>query len=124
MDKYSLDIDAINQALVILQGKWKIQIISTLSNKKSYRFNELMKAIDGIGTKMLSSDLKILENNKIIERHVLDSHPVIIEYSLSLYGQTLSKLLYEMSEWGITHRNKQKGYNPNSHINHFLTIDI
>jgi DNA-binding HxlR family transcriptional regulator len=71
MNKYSLDIDAINQTLTILQGKWKIQIISTLSNRKSYRFNELMKAIEGIGTKMLSSDLKILENNKIIERHIL-----------------------------------------------------
>jgi DNA-binding HxlR family transcriptional regulator len=124
MNKYSLDIDAINQTLTILQGKWKIQIISTLSNRKSYRFNELMKAIEGIGTKMLSSDLKILENNKIIERHILDSHPVIIEYSLSLYGQTLNKLMYEMSEWGSTHRNKQTGYNPDSHINHFLTIDI
>lgn len=124
MNKYSIDINAVNQTLSVLQGKWKIQIISVLSNTKAYRFNKLMKEIKGIGTKMLSNDLKQLENNGIIERHILDSHPVVIEYSLTLYGQTLNKLLYEMSEWGTTHYNKQNGYNPNSDINHFLTIDI
>ena len=66
------------------------------------RFNELDKAIVGITQKMLSQQLKSLEDEKIISRV---SYPVIppkVEYSLTPKGQTLSGLLEGIMQWSKT----------------------
>lgn len=122
--KPTLDLDAINQTLEIIKGKWKIPIITALSLSGKARFSDLLKNIEGIGSKMLSKELKSLESNELINRIVLDTSPVTVVYELTRYGQTLDAILLEMSKWGTLHNQQVKGVNPNSEINHFLTFDI
>lgn len=124
MELEKLDIDSVTETLSILKGKWKIPIIATLSISQKARFTDLLNQIEGIGTKMLSKELKTLEESELIKRTVKDSKPVTIEYELTLYGETLQALIIEMSKWGNRHRNRLKGINPHSDIQHFLTIDI
>lgn len=119
-----LDLEAINQTLEVIKGKWKIPIITTLSLLGQTRFSDLSKNIEGIGSKMLSKELKALESNELIKRIVLDTAPVTVVYELTRYGQTLDSILIEMSKWGTLHSQQVKGVNPNSEINHFLTFDI
>jgi DNA-binding HxlR family transcriptional regulator len=95
----------VSDALEILSGKWKLQIIIALlfGNK---RFNQIAKEIPNITDKMLSKELKFLEMNKLIKRTVFDSIPVVVEYSMTEYGKTLEQLICELRDWGQIHRNQ------------------
>jgi DNA-binding HxlR family transcriptional regulator len=95
----------VRDALDILSGKWKLPIIIALSfgNK---RFSELAKQVHGITDKMLSKELRELELNELIKRTVYDSVPVVVEYSMTPYGETLEKLIGELQAWGTQHRKR------------------
>ena len=95
----------VKDALDILSGKWKLQIIISLSfgNK---RFSQMAKEIPGITDKMLSKELRDLEMNQLVKRTVYDSVPVIVEYSMTTYGKTLEKLIDELQQWGSRHRKR------------------
>lgn len=123
-NKESLNIEAVQQTLLIISGKWKIPIIVALRLYGKSRFKDLMEHIEGIGSKMLSKELKDLEENGIINRHVYSTTPVSIDYELSLYGKTLDNIIEEMCAWGTIHKQKLENYNPNHAIEHFNTIDI
>jgi len=96
---------SINDTLSIVNGKWKISIISALTfgNK---RFMELQREIEGIGAKMLSKELQELEINQLITRTVFDTKPVTVEYAITEYGNTLQPIIKEMSIWGSKHRKR------------------
>ncbi|MBL7713392.1 MAG: helix-turn-helix transcriptional regulator [Chitinophagaceae bacterium] len=98
----------VRDALDILSGRWKIPIIISLSfgNK---RFKQMATEIQGITDKMLSKELKVLEENKLIKRTVYDSFPPIVEYSITPHGQSLEKLIDELRLWGLQHRKKITG---------------
>ena len=68
------------------------------------RFGEINRDIADISPKMLSQELKALEENKIITRTLYDSMPVTVEYSLTKLGLSLHKLLEELLTWGIHFR--------------------
>lgn len=93
----------VRDALDTLSGKWKLPIIVALffGNK---RFKELEREVNGITGKMLSKELKALETNLLVKREVFDTSPVIIEYSLTKYGESLEKLITELYHWGEIHR--------------------
>ncbi|WP_332368414.1 helix-turn-helix domain-containing protein [Spirosoma telluris] len=91
----------------ILSGKWKITIIGCLSFGDK-RFMDLMREVNGIGSKMLSKELQELEINGLISRTVQPTKPVTVEYALTAYGQTLRPILWEMADWGHHHRIKVK----------------
>jgi DNA-binding HxlR family transcriptional regulator len=95
----------VRDALDILNGKWKLPILIALSfgNK---RFKELAKQVDGITDKMLSKELRDLEMNELVKRTVHDSVPVVVEYSMTPYGETLEKLIDELQAWGTLHRKR------------------
>ncbi|MCK8141686.1 helix-turn-helix transcriptional regulator [Flavobacterium sp. I-SCBP12n] len=90
-------------ALEVIQGKWRIPIIIALTfgNK---RFGEIQRDIVDISPKMLSQELKALEENKIITRTLYDSMPVMVEYALTPLGKSMQKLLDEMLNWGVHFR--------------------
>lgn len=98
---------AVHDTLDVLSGKWKIEIITSLSFGKR-RFMELQREVDGIGAKMLSKELHELEINELISRKVCDTKPITVEYELSKYGQTLQRIINEMIDWGLTHRQRLK----------------
>jgi len=64
------------------------------------RFGEINRDIEEISLKMLSQELKALEDNKIITRKLYDSMPATVEYSLTELGKSLHKLLEESLNWG------------------------
>ena len=98
-------LNAIGDALYAIGGKWKLRIIVVLRERKS-RFNELQRTITGISSKVLASELRELEMNGFVKRNVLPQTPVIIEYELTDYAQTLEGVLNSLSEWGEMHRKK------------------
>ena len=95
----------VRDALEFLSGKWKIPIIISLSfgNK---RFTEMAAEIDGITDKMLSKELRDLEQNQLVKRTVYDTVPVKVEYSLTEYGNSLDKVIMELRNWGTQHRKR------------------
>ena len=96
---------AINDALDLLRGKWKIQVIGALTFGKK-RFKEVQREIPGITAKMLSKELKDLEINELVLRTVHNTTPVTVEYELTEYGQTLEKVIEELRAWGVKHRKR------------------
>jgi DNA-binding HxlR family transcriptional regulator len=100
----------VRDALDILSGKWKLQIILALSFGNR-RFSELARNIPGITDKMLSKELRELEMNELVKRTVYDTVPVVIEYSMTPYGKTLQKVIDELHAWGIKHRKRIIGKN-------------
>src|SRR5688572_25588488 len=96
---------SIGDALYAIGGKWKLRIIVVLRERKS-RFNELQRTITGISSKVLASELRELELNGFVKRNVLPQTPVVIEYELTNYAQTLQGVLDSLSEWGSMHREK------------------
>jgi len=93
-------------AMDILSGKWKIQIIAVLLFKGKMRFMDLLRVVDGIGAKMLSKELQDLEANQLITRTVCDTKPITVEYEITPYGYTLQNIVTEIVGWGIEHRKK------------------
>ena len=93
----------IRDALNVLEGKWKIPIVASLFYKTK-RFKEISRDLDGISDKVLSSELKDLESNKIISRTVFDSFPPRVEYAITEHGKSLALLIEEIMKWGQYHR--------------------
>ncbi|HWV71192.1 MAG TPA: helix-turn-helix domain-containing protein [Pseudosphingobacterium sp.] len=98
------DILAIHDAMDVLNGKWKISIISSMCYYNERRFSEILNDLHGISNKQLSKELKDLEENKLVKRTVLDTQPVSVKYNLTEYGWSLQNLIYDLSDWGKTHR--------------------
>ncbi|TCC94717.1 winged helix-turn-helix transcriptional regulator [Pedobacter hiemivivus] len=98
------EIMAIHDAMDILNGKWKISIISSICYYNKRRFSDILTDVQGISNKMLSKELKDLEINKLIKRTVLDTQPISVQYQLTEYGMTLKTIINNLAEWGIAHR--------------------
>ena len=98
-------LNAIADSLYVIGGKWKLRIIVALKDGNK-RFNELHRTIDGISAKVLSTELKDLELNGFVNRNIFTGTPVVVEYELSAYAETLDNVLHSLSEWGTMHRDK------------------
>ena len=97
-------MQAINDAMSLLSGKWKFHILGTLIEGNTLGFMDLLREIDGIGTKMLSKELQDLEINNLVSRTVMNTKPITVEYSITEYGKTLSSLIDELAKWGTAYR--------------------
>lgn len=95
----------IRDTLDILSGKWKLPIIGSLTFGKK-RFRELTRDIPKITPRMLSKELRDLEENQLVSRTVYDTIPATVEYELTDYGQSLHKVLDSLQEWGTQHRKR------------------
>lgn len=96
-------LGAVADALYAIGGKWKLRIIVALTDGNK-RFNELQRLVEGISAKVLSGELKELEMNGFVKRNVFTGTPVIVEYELTDYSDTLSDVLGSLSKWGYMHR--------------------
>lgn len=97
-------MQAISDSMSLLSGKWKFHILGTLIEGNKLGFMDLLREIKGIGTKMLSKELQDLEINNLISRTVMNTKPITVEYAITDYGKTLSPLINELANWGITYR--------------------
>ena len=100
-------LNSIADALYVIGGKWKLRIIVALLEGDK-RFNELQRLIGGISAKVLSNELKELELNGFVKRNVFTGTPVIVEYELTDYSDTLAEVLDSLSNWGAKHKEQIK----------------
>ena len=97
---------AIRDAIEVLSGKWKVQIIGTLLFGGRMRFMDLLRIVDGIAAKMLSKELHDLEMHQLVKRTVRDTKPITVEYEITSYGRSLETVVKSIANWGIQHRRK------------------
>ena len=100
-------LNSVADALYVIGGKWKLRIIVALT-EGNRRFNEMQRLIEGISAKVLSTELKDLELNGFVRRNVFTGTPVVVEYELTEYAETLSGVLQALSEWGARHKEMVK----------------
>lgn len=93
----------VEDALGILVGKWKPVILLFLLQEGTKRFSELKRKMPGITQKMLTKQLRELEDEDIIKRVVYAQVPPKVEYSMTEYGRSLEPVLDAMHEWGAKH---------------------
>ena len=91
----------VESTLQIISGKWKSVIIYHLIKQKNCRFNELQKLMPNCSRRMLSLQLKELENDQIISKTVNPSVPPKTSYRLTNIGNSLTPLILEMEKWGV-----------------------
>jgi len=85
--------------LEVLGGKWKTLILCHLSSGPK-RTNELKKAMPDITQKMLTQQLRELENDGIIFRTVYNQVPPKVVYEMTEIGESLTEILNQLCEWG------------------------
>ena len=94
---------AIHDTMDVLNGKWKIAIISVLAFGER-RYSELLREVKGISGKVLSRELKDLEMNLLIKRTILDTQPITVKYELTPYCDKLLPIIENLAAWGTSHR--------------------
>jgi len=102
------EIQALQDTLYVLGGKWKLPIINSICNGNK-RFRDIERSIPGITTRMLSKELKEMTANQLIKRTVIDDTPVSIEYTSTDYCRSFGDIILEMIKWGKAHRKRLKG---------------
>lgn len=93
----------IDEALEILIGKWKPTILYHLIFGGTKRFGELRALMPEITQKMLTNQLRELEEQDIVQRVVYAQVPPKVEYSITEYGKSIQSVLGVMNEWGSAH---------------------
>lgn len=88
--------------LRVIGGRWKVLILRELF-QGTRRFCEMHRSIHGITQKMLTQQLREMENDGIINREVYPQVPPKVEYSLTALGKSLERILVDMSAWGAKH---------------------
>ena len=96
----------ITPLLLILQGKWKNQVLYELCIKEPIRFGELKKNLAGITNTMLTNSLRELEADGLISREQFNEIPPRVEYSFTQKGRDLMPVFYAMMNWGFKYENK------------------
>lgn len=86
----------------VIGGKWKPIILCNLRHQVM-RTSELLRAIPNISQKMLTQQLRELEQDNIVDRKSYNQIPPKVEYSLSDYGESLGEILDLLCSWGETH---------------------
>ncbi|MFM9951148.1 MAG: winged helix-turn-helix transcriptional regulator [Saprospiraceae bacterium] len=100
-----IGIKIVADVLDIIGGKWRGQILARLCDKPM-RFNELKEDLGKITSSTLTKELRYLEDIKIVERRVLNTSPVNVEYALTAHGSSIKEIIENIIQWGIKHRNK------------------
>ena len=89
----------VEAALDVIGGKWKPLILWALGDNV-LRFSELQKGLPGVNAKMLTKQLRELEQDGVISRTVYPEVPPRVEYSITDFGRTLIPILRELCVWG------------------------
>lgn len=82
--------------------RWSLLILDRLCERPR-RFNELRRAIPAVTQKSLTTALRRLERNGMVDRVVLSTRPVAVEYRISDVGETLQDLIDALLRWSSVH---------------------
>lgn len=99
--KENINIKPFAYAISLINGKWKMHILFWLWKKEVLRYSELKRLLGKVTHKMLSNQLKELEEDDIIIRTEYPQVPPKVEYSLSDLGKSMMPILQSLCTWGI-----------------------
>ncbi len=91
----------------LIGNKWKLLILRNLMYDRKQRFKDFIKTIPAISKKVLTDNLRSLEEDKLVEREVFAEVPPRVEYSLSPLGQSLKPILDAMYVWGTNYKTSE-----------------
>lgn len=89
----------VEQAIRLLEGRWKLLILFHLFDGKVQRYSDLERLIPGISQKMLAQQLRQMESDGMVSRTVYPEVPPKVEYRLTEWGQALCPALDSMLQW-------------------------
>src|SRR4051794_1931999 len=92
----------VEATLDVIGGKWKVVILFWVKDR-TLRFGELRRKIPGVSERMLTQQLRELEEHGIVHREVYPEVPPRVEHSLTDYGRTLGPITELMCAWGTKH---------------------
>lgn len=98
-DAALLQVDAPHRELLDqILDKWSLQVLDVLCGRPM-RFNELRREIPVVGQKSLTATLRRLERNGMVERVVITTRPLAVEYRVAPIGDTLNELIDALLRW-------------------------
>ena len=92
----------------VIGDRWKVKIVESLLNG-TQRFGELKKSVGNITQKVLTSNLRKLEEHGVLIRKVYAQIPPKVEYRLTALGKKLKPMIDSMIEWGTEYTSKMGG---------------
>ena len=95
--------------LVMLQGRWKSQLMYEMCIYDTVRFSQLKKDLPGITNTMLAKALRELDEDGLINRKQFNEIPSRVEYSLTEMGRDLQPVFYAIMNWGFQHEKELYG---------------
>lgn len=96
----------VETTLTLIGDKWKVLILRDLL-PGTKRFGELKKTIGSVSQKVLTAQLRAMEENRLVHREVYAEVPPRVEYSLTELGKSLKPILDSMWAWGEAYKAKQ-----------------
>ena len=105
MNKKELSKCSVEITLSLISNKWKILIIRDLLDGTK-RFGELRKSINGISNKVLTYNLREMEEDNLLIRKIYPEVPPKVEYSLTETGYSLKPILESMDGYKLQRKNK------------------
>ncbi|MBO0344475.1 winged helix-turn-helix transcriptional regulator [Roseibium limicola] len=96
---------AVEAAVALIDGKWKCVVLWHLLEEDVLRFNEIRRRIPSVTQRMLTNQLRELEEDGLIHREVYPQVPPKVEYSLTDMGRGLFPILRALKDWGDEHLN-------------------
>ncbi len=89
----------VETTLTLISDKWKVLILRDLTGGTK-RFGELKKSLDGVSQKVLTAQLRQMEETGLLTRRVYPEVPPRVEYTLTELGYSLQPVLDAMRSWG------------------------
>ena len=105
-DKENLPPCPVETTLLLIGNKWKVLILRDLLDGTK-RFGELKRSIGSVSQKVLTQQLRAMEEDGLVHREVYAEVPPRVEYSLTELGESLKPILDTMLNWGIDYKEKR-----------------
>ena len=104
--KKELPACPVETTLTLIGDKWKVLILRDLM-PGTKRFGELKKSVGNVSQKVLTAQLRTMEESGLVNRKVYAEVPPRVEYSLTELGKSLKPILDSMRAWGVAYKAKQ-----------------
>lgn len=105
--KNELPACPVETTLTMIGDKWKVLILRDLM-PGTKRFGELKKSVGNVSQKVLTAQLRAMEENGLVHREVYAEVPPRVEYSLTELGKSLKPILDSMRAWGEDYKKQQE----------------
>lgn len=103
MDAQTLPACPVETTLTLISDKWKVLILRDLLTGAK-RFGQLKKSLDGVSQKVLTAQLRQMEQNGLLTRTAYPEAPPRVEYALTELGYSLKPVLDAMADWGTAYK--------------------